>query len=32
MDIGTDKVSSEIREKIPHHLIDIINPNEFFTA
>ena len=32
MDIWTDKVSKQIREKIPHHLIDIIEPDEFFTA
>jgi len=32
MDIWTDKVSKSIQEKIPHHLIDIIKPNEFFTA
>jgi len=32
MDIWTDKVLKEIRERIPHHLIDIIYPNEFFTA
>ncbi len=32
MDIGTDKISKEIRQKLPHHLIDIIDPNESFTA
>lgn len=32
MDIGTDKVSKEIREKIPHHQIDIIDPDGFYTA
>lgn len=32
MDIWTDKVSKKIREKIPHHLIDICKPDEFFTA
>lgn len=32
MDIGTDKVSKEIREKIVHHQIDIINPDENYTA
>lgn len=32
MDIGTDKVSKEIREKIPHHQIDIVDPDEFYTA
>ncbi|HHY69137.1 MAG TPA: tRNA (adenosine(37)-N6)-dimethylallyltransferase MiaA [Bacillota bacterium] len=28
MDIGTDKVPKEIREQIPHHLIDIKYPDE----
>ena len=32
MDIWTDKISKEIREKIPHHQIDIVNPNETYTA
>jgi tRNA dimethylallyltransferase len=32
MDIWTDKVSSEIRNRIPHHLIDFINPSEHYTA
>ena len=32
MDIGTAKPSHEEREKIPHHLIDIRNPNEQFNA
>jgi tRNA dimethylallyltransferase len=32
MDIGTDKVSSEDRNRIPHHLIDIIDPDEEYTA
>ncbi|MEI7477121.1 MAG: hypothetical protein WCJ81_00820 [bacterium] len=27
MNIGTDKVSKEIRERIPHHQIDIIDPD-----
>lgn len=30
MDIGTSKVSYEIRKEIPHHMIDIINPDEEF--
>lgn len=30
MDIGSAKVSSEDRKKIPHHLIDILEPNEDF--
>jgi len=32
MDIGTDKISKEIREQIPHYLIDFLNPAEFYTA
>ena len=32
MDIWTDKISKEIRNQIPHYLIDIINPDEFYTA
>lgn len=32
MDIWTDKVSKEIREKIPHHQVDIIDPDGFYTA
>ncbi|MDD4024171.1 MAG: tRNA (adenosine(37)-N6)-dimethylallyltransferase MiaA, partial [Synergistales bacterium] len=32
MDIGTDKISREIREEIPHHLIDVVNPDEIFSA
>ncbi|HCB51913.1 TPA: hypothetical protein DEP21_05115 [Patescibacteria group bacterium] len=32
MDIGTDKVPLETRNKIPHHLIDIITPEQTYTA
>ena len=32
MDIGTDKISKEIREKIPHHQIDIVDPDQTYTA
>lgn len=32
MDIGTDKISAQIRKKVPHHLIDIIDPGEVFTV
>lgn len=32
MDIGTDKISLDIRKKIPHHQIDIIDPKERYTA
>ncbi len=31
-DIGTAKLPHEERRGIPHHLIDIIDPNELFTA
>jgi tRNA dimethylallyltransferase len=31
-DIGTAKPSKEIREEVPHHLIDILKPNEKFSA
>jgi tRNA dimethylallyltransferase len=31
-DIGTDKVSVEARRGIPHHLIDIAEPTEVYTA
>ncbi|MBS3740704.1 MAG: tRNA (adenosine(37)-N6)-dimethylallyltransferase MiaA [Candidatus Cloacimonetes bacterium] len=32
LNIGTDKVSKKIRKEIPHHLIDIKNPDEKYTA
>ena len=32
MDIWTDKISSEIRKKIPHHQIDIVDPDQTYTA
>ncbi len=32
MDIWTDKVSKSIRTEIPHHMIDTIDPDEFYTA
>lgn len=31
MDLGTDKVPPKIRKKIPHHLIDLLNPDQPFT-
>jgi tRNA dimethylallyltransferase len=31
-DIGTDKVSLEERRGIPHHLIDVVDPTEVYTA
>jgi tRNA dimethylallyltransferase len=32
MDIGTDKISQEIRDEIPHHQIDFVEPDETYTA
>ena len=32
LDVGTDKVSREIREEIPHHLIDVVEPTEEFSV
>lgn len=32
MDIWTDKVSIQRRKKVPHHQIDIVNPDETYTA
>jgi tRNA dimethylallyltransferase len=32
MDIGTGKPTKEHREIVPHHLIDIVDPNEEFNA
>ncbi len=32
MDIGTAKVSPEVRKRLPHHLIDICDPREQFNA
>lgn len=32
MDIGTDKVPEEILEKIPHHQINIVDPDETYTS
>jgi tRNA dimethylallyltransferase len=32
LDIGTDKPSPEARERIPHHLIDIAEPTDVYTA
>lgn len=31
-DIGTAKPSAEIRQRVPHHLVDILDPDETFTA
>ncbi|MBP7007460.1 hypothetical protein KBB05_01705 [Patescibacteria group bacterium] len=32
MDIGTDKVDPTIRSQIIHHLIDIVTPDQIYTA
>jgi len=32
MDIGTDKPSIEVRRNVPHHLLDILDPSEPFSA
>lgn len=32
MDIGTDKISAEIRAYLPHYQIDIVDPDESYTA
>ena len=32
MDIGTDKISQSFRHEIPHHMIDIVDPDEKFTV
>ena len=32
MDLGTAKPTQEERARLPHHLIDIVNPDEPFTA
>jgi tRNA dimethylallyltransferase len=32
MDVGTSKPSIEDRKRIPHHLIDVVNPDEDFNA
>ncbi len=31
MDIGTDKPTVEERQRVPHHLIDVVEPNEDFS-
>ncbi len=32
MDIGTAKPSSKDRSEVPHHLLDVVNPDQRFTA
>ncbi|MDH4138372.1 MAG: tRNA (adenosine(37)-N6)-dimethylallyltransferase MiaA, partial [Anaerolineae bacterium] len=31
MDIGTDKPTAEERQRVPHHLVDLVEPDEEFT-
>jgi tRNA dimethylallyltransferase len=31
MDIGTDKPTAEARRRVPHHLVDVVDPDEEFT-
>lgn len=32
LDVGTDKISLEIRKEILHHLIDIVDPDQIYSA
>lgn len=32
MDIGTAKPTSEERARVPHHIVDVVSPDESFTA
>lgn len=32
MDIGTDKLLPEEREGVPHHLVDVVDPDQTFSA
>src|SRR6266545_2474733 len=32
MDVGTAKPSAELRSRVPHHLLDIVDPSEPFSA
>ena len=32
MDVGTDKIPASLRHEIPHHMIDIADPDEKFTV
>jgi tRNA dimethylallyltransferase len=32
LDVGTDKISVADRKTVPHHLIDVADPDEIFTA
>jgi len=32
LDIGTAKPSASVREQVPHHLVDIVEPNDAYSA
>ena len=32
MDVGTDKATTEMRERVPHHLLDLFEPDEDLTV
>ena len=32
MDIGTDKVPDDVREQVPHHALDLVHPDERYSA
>ena len=32
LDVGTDKVSREVRREVTHHLIDVADPDEIYSA
>lgn len=32
MDIGTAKIAPDLQQGIPHHLIDVVDPDQFFSA
>ncbi len=32
LNVGTAKASADVRRRIPHHLVDLLNPDEPFTA
>ena len=32
MDIGTDKVPDDVREQVPHHALDLVDPDERYSA
>ena len=32
MDVGTDKVSKEDRERVPHHGLDLLEPDQAYSA